>query len=150
MFTKEEASASRQKFWTSFGKYMSPIPGAEGSKVNWINYKTGVKQINFKMISEAKFAAIAVEISGEESMRLLLLKLFTTLGFQLLPDIFYEDHFINEHEKEISMISSRLDEVSIFRESDWPAIISFYKENILLFDAFWAEHKDLFVMQTNA
>ncbi len=45
MFSKQEASQLRKDFWTAFGLYMRPIPSAEGDKINWINYKTGEKDI---------------------------------------------------------------------------------------------------------
>lgn len=45
MYSKAEKSKIRKDFWTAFGQYMKPVPSAEGTKVNWPNYKTGVKQI---------------------------------------------------------------------------------------------------------
>jgi len=49
MFSKKEASQLRKKFWMIFGQYMSPVLSSEGEKINWINYKTGVKGLQFKM-----------------------------------------------------------------------------------------------------
>ena len=49
MFSKQHASQLRKEFWTVFGQYMSPINSYEGEKINWINYKTGVKGLQFKM-----------------------------------------------------------------------------------------------------
>ena len=49
MFSRQEASQLRKEFWTAFGTYMKPVPSAEGEKVNWLNYKTGEKDVFFKM-----------------------------------------------------------------------------------------------------
>ena len=42
MYSKQELSRIREEFWTSFGRYMQPILSADGEKVNWVNYKTGM------------------------------------------------------------------------------------------------------------
>src|SRR5882724_8418668 len=49
MYTKQEASRLRQEFWTAFGQYMALSPSTGGEKANWLNYKTGVRYLNFKM-----------------------------------------------------------------------------------------------------
>ena len=70
MYSKEEASKIRQQFWITFGKYMKPIPSAEGLPINWINYKTGVKHLFFKMDADQKLASIAIEMThAEDSTR---------------------------------------------------------------------------------
>ena len=66
MFTKQEMSNTRQKFWTSLGQYLAPIPGAGGEKINWINYKTGIRNISFKMDVTNDHAYIAIEISHKD------------------------------------------------------------------------------------
>ena len=77
MYTKQEASLIRQKFWTVFGQYLSPIPGAGGEKVNWINYKTGVKGISFKMNADNNRAYVSIEISlSDKNVQLQYFDLF--------------------------------------------------------------------------
>ncbi len=63
MYTKQQASGLRQAFWTAFGQYMSPILSADGEKISWINYKTGMKDVFFKMNAANKFADIAIELT---------------------------------------------------------------------------------------
>ena len=45
---------------------MSPVLLAEGEKVNWINYKTGEKNISFRMHAENKNAIIAIELNHKD------------------------------------------------------------------------------------
>ena len=66
MFTREEASIIRQEFWTAFGKYMRPIPSAEGMKINWVNYHTGVKDIHFRMVADKHSATIYISIQHQD------------------------------------------------------------------------------------
>ena len=63
MYSKELSSKLKTQFWTNFGQYMKPVPGASGLPVNWINYKTGIRNIHFKMDAGNTIAFIAIEIS---------------------------------------------------------------------------------------
>ena len=148
MYSKEQASKLKAQFWTNFGQYMKPVPGASGLPVNWINYKTGIRNIHFKMDADNTRAVIAIEISSpkkEERLQyynqfLSLKKVLastTTLNWQ------WNKTFQNDH-KTISSISQQLNDISILNPSDWPAIISFLKPRIIALDAFWNMVKDGF------
>jgi hypothetical protein len=67
MYSKQEAAQLRQEFWTAFGQYMSPVLSAEGEKVNWVNYKTGEKDIRFRMSADNKTAEIAIELTHKDA-----------------------------------------------------------------------------------
>ena len=56
-----------QAFWTALGQYMSPVLSAEGEKVNWINYKTGEKNIRFAMQADQQYAKIGIELSHKDT-----------------------------------------------------------------------------------
>src|SRR5689334_3229582 len=66
MYSKQQASQLRQEFWTAFGRYMQPVLSAEGEKINWINYKTGIRHIFFRMHA-AKGASIGIEITHPDA-----------------------------------------------------------------------------------
>ena len=146
MYSKQEAAALRQAFWTSFGQYMSPVPSAEGEKVNWVNYKTGVKDIRFRMESDNKKAIIAIELTHrDKGVRLLYFE-----QFQQLKAIFSSiagDHWVwqpfatNEAGVTISKIYSEKTGISVFKKEDWPELISFFKERMVVLDRFWSEVK---------
>ncbi len=149
MFSKEEASRLRQQFWISFGKYMKPILNAEGLPINWINYKTGVKSIAFKMDAEQKFARIAIEINHPDAgVRNLLFQQFEE--FKLMLESTLEEHWDwNEHAvdsfgKQIASIAITLPKVSVFNQQQWPDIISFLKPRIIALDSFWCDVRPIF------
>ncbi len=56
----------------------------------------------------------------------------------------WELHTTDEHGKVISRIYKQLQPVSIFEQTDWPAIISFLKPRIMGLDEFWSMVKDSF------
>jgi Domain of unknown function (DUF4268) len=149
MYTKAEASAIRQKFWTSFGKYMQPVPTASGEKVNWINYKTGIKGIYFKMDANKDFAYVSIEIFlPDKTLEHLYYQTFRTFTKQFEAVVgegwkMKEDFLTNDY-KSVSIIHTELQNVNIFKESDWPSIIEFLKKNMKALDAFWDLYKPAF------
>jgi hypothetical protein len=151
MYTREQAAAIRQNFWTKFGKYMAPVLSAEGEKVNWINYKTGIPHLFFRMNANKDEAYIGIEIMHRnpdkatrlyEQWRSLQPMLEEATG----ESWHWEPQFINETGQELSRIYYTLQTVNIFKESDWPAIISFLKPRMIALDAFWTNHKFIFEM----
>ena len=62
MYSKAEITRLRQAFWTAFGQYMAPVPSAEGETTNWINYKTGLKHVYFRMQADNRQASIGIEL----------------------------------------------------------------------------------------
>ncbi|HPH85379.1 MAG TPA: DUF4268 domain-containing protein [Ferruginibacter sp.] len=151
MYSIKEASAIRQQFWTKFGQYMSPLLSATGQKVNWINYKTGVKWIRFKMDATGTEAIISIEVSANTSE--LLQHYFThmksfraALEEELGESWHWNEQAFNDAGKSVGKIFTSLPAVNVLKESDWPQIISFLKPRILSLDRFWSVHKDIFEM----
>lgn len=149
MYTREEASAMRQKFWTSFGQYMAPVPSASFEKVNWINYKTGIKGILFKMEAVKDSANVAVEIMlSNMVLQHQYFEVFINFAkeFQEIAGKGWlmEKHHINETQQDICKIFIEQKNINIFMQSDWPSIITFLKKNIMAIDAFWNEYKPAF------
>jgi hypothetical protein len=149
MYSKEEASKLRQQFWITFGKYMKPIPSAEGLEINWVNYKTGVKHIFFRMNAEQKQAVISIDITHtDQETRLLFFEQFKALK-TLFEDALEEEwewqqETTNEFGIPLARISMALSGVNVFNQNDWPTLISFLKPRIIALDQFWADVKPIF------
>jgi Domain of unknown function (DUF4268) len=147
MYSKEQTAKLTTQFWTNFGQYLKPIPGAAGQPVNWINYNTGIRNIHFKMEVTTTKAVIAIEISHtKESERLQCYHQFVALKKILettIPSWHWNETLATNH-KTISSITQQLDDVNILNQADWPAIISFLKPRIIALDEFWDLVKDGF------
>ncbi|MCU7549495.1 DUF4268 domain-containing protein [Chitinophagaceae bacterium LB-8] len=146
MYSKQEAAKLKEEFWTAFGQYMAPILSADGEKINWINYKTGEKHIQFRMHADNKKASIAIELSHPDpGIQLLYFEQFIQLKnvFQSIveEEWFWNQHVTNDHGKTISRIYHEITGVSIFKKEDWPKLISFFKPRIILLDEFWSNVK---------
>ncbi len=151
MYTKQEASKQKQAFWTAFGQYMQPILSAEGLKANWINYKTGVTGIHFKMDVDNTHATIAIVFSHSDAdiqaahygqLTQLKAMLQQALGEEWL----WQPMITDEYGKTISRVGTTLQGVNIYRNEDWPTLISFFKPRIIALDAFWSDARYGFEM----
>lgn len=142
MYTKEQASQIKQAFWKAFGQYMALHQSADGLKINWINYKTGIKHLSFKMQADQKTACITIELSHpntgiQELMFEQFVSLKKILNEHLREDWNWELHTIDEYCKPVSSISKCIDQVNILNQNDWPQLISFFKPRIIALDEFW-------------
>ena len=146
MFSKQEAAQLRKEFWTSFGLYMKPVPSAEGELINWINYRTGEKDIAFKMDTFDKTATISIQLTHKDiELQQIYFEQFVALK-KMLKDSLKEDwewqlHTYDETGKVISRIYKTIQGVNIFKKDDWPALISFFKPRIIALDEFWSSAK---------
>lgn len=149
MYSKDEASQLKQAFWTTFGQYISPQLSAEGLKVNWVNYKTGIKYLYFRMEAGKRSASISIEIAHpdagiQELFFEQFMELKNILHNALAEDWEWQLHEMTEDGKIISRIIRKLYNVSIFNKNDWPALISFFKPRIIALDEFWSDAKYAF------
>lgn len=143
MYSKDEASQIRQAFWTTFGQYIAPQLSADGLKVNWVNYKTGIKHLYFKMDADKHSAVIEILITHPDAgIQELFFEQFAELKI-ILNGYLNEEwdwvlHDKDESGKTISRIYKQLNGVSIYNRNDWPQLISFFKPRIIALDEFWS------------
>lgn len=128
---------------------MKPVPGATGEAVNWLNYKTGIRNIFFRLDADKQYTRVGIEIQHvTETERLHYYNHFVALKKLLEQTTGYEWYWqaavVDENGQTISRISQVLNNVSVLNEADWPAIIAFLKPRITALDAFWETVKDGF------
>ncbi|ETZ22278.1 DUF4268 domain-containing protein [Pedobacter sp. V48] len=144
MYSKDQASQIKQAFWTAYGQYMALQPSAEGLRINWINYKTGIKHLAFKMQVDKKSAWIGIELANPDlTIQQLLFEQFEEYK-KLLTGILGEEwqwelHSTDEYGKTVCKIYTVLPGISIFNKEDWPKLISFFKPRIIALDEFWSD-----------
>ena len=146
MYSKQEAAQLRKEFWTTFGQYMTPVLSSEGEKISWVNYKTGEKNIFFRMEADGKNAVVAIELTHtDKDIQQIYYEQFVQLKKFLKEETgeewTWQLHAVNEYGKRISRIYIDLPGTSIFRKEDWPKLISFFKNNMIALDQFWSNVK---------
>ncbi|UYZ63013.1 DUF4268 domain-containing protein [Hymenobacter weizhouensis] len=143
MYSKTEASQLRQAFWTTFGQYMQPVPSAEGGPANWINYKTGLKHVYFRMQADGRHATIGIELTHPDAgLRELFFEQFRELKPMLEEATgeawTWKPDALDANSQPLSRIYQELRPVNLFSRDDWPRLISFFKPRIMALDKFWS------------
>lgn len=149
MYTKEQASKIRESFWKAFGQYMALQPSAEGIKTNWINYRTGIRHLNFRMDADKKLAYVAISFSHpDKGIRALMVEqlkqLQPMLEQYLEGDWYWLDQEASAGSPQLSMLRTDLHGFNIYRQEDWVALVRFFKQHITALDAFWCDAKYAF------
>ncbi|WP_426430131.1 DUF4268 domain-containing protein [Winogradskyella sp. HB-48] len=139
MFSKEESRLLRQEFWTSFGKSFPR---------KWILYNTKIKGLSFKFHFDTKTASISLDLEDDLENRIncweKLVALKNILQTDYLPNTIYEEEYVLDNGKEISRIYLRLEQkVSIHNKNTWRDVMEFFNTNMILFEAFFEDYKDI-------
>jgi len=100
---------------------MAPLPSAEGIKVNWVNYKTGIPNISFKMDADNNTATISILLShSDEGIQQLyfeqFLQLRRILEGTLQEEWTWQKPAMNEYGKPASRIYKQLADVNIHKK----------------------------------
>ena len=125
---------------------MRPVPSAEGMKINWVNYHTGVKDIHFRMAAERHSATIYISIQhpNPEVQELYFeqfLELKELLHATLQEEWQWQLRVPADDGKIITRIYKEMPGVSVFNRDQWPELISFFKQRIIRLDSFWEHAK---------
>ena len=101
------------------------------------------------MQADGKSAYIGIELThADPGMQELLYEQFREfrrlMENQLDEEWEWNLHLQNEYGKTVTKIGITLPNVSIFKQEDWPALISFFKPRIIALDEFWNDVKDAF------
>jgi Domain of unknown function (DUF4268) len=149
MYSKAEASQLRQAFWTAFGQYLAPVPAASGEAIHWLNYRTGVKHVRFRIDADQHGAAISIDLTHPDAA---IREVFFAQCEELRPALeeavgevwTWQPLLVDAHGHELARIGTTLAPANVFSRADWPLVISFLKPRLLALDAFWYNHQPLF------
>lgn len=148
MYSKEETVRLKQQFWIAFGKYMKPVPAADGLPTNWINYKTGVKYLHFRMNAEQFKTSISIEITHDDEITSKLFfehfEAYKAIFFTYLNEEWEWNQCAETQGLLLSEIKKTICGLNIYNQNHWPEIISFLKPRIIALDEFWVDVKPFF------
>jgi hypothetical protein len=141
MYSKQEAATLKREFWTILGKYLAPILSSDEEKVNWMNYKTGEKDIYFRMNADTKKASISIELTHKDpEIQEIYYHHFITLKSVFEENAGnwnWEPLKLNSNGQLISKIYIDKTGLNILNRNDWSELITFFKANMIVLDKFW-------------
>ena len=149
MYGKEEAKQLKRDFWTSFGIYMKKHNLTYGRKINWVNYKTKIKDVYFRLNVDNKEAIFAIELQHQdEGIRELFFEQFQELKVVLEEnfkhELIWDSKTINYFGIPISKIGCSYQGISVFDKNSWKDTFIFLEENITAIHHFWEDFHEVF------
>ena len=149
MYSKEYKNEMKKLFYTSFGKYMSKNKSINDTKIKWLNYKTGVKDIYFRISLETKNALVYIELQHQDDgLRNLFfdqfLELKTVFTNTLGENWEWNRAQENNYGKKCARITTTLKELNLYNKETWAETFQFFEKHLLKIDEFWSEFKEVF------
>jgi len=150
MLSREELKALRTEFWTAFGTVMKPHHSETGFNVRWTNYRTGVKDMYFRMDMDGKRALIAVDFQHPNAgIRDLFWEQFNEykayFHSSMEAEWIWDENFHPPTGIPRARVWIDLGGVSLYKKETWPEAFAFLKSNMLKLDAFWSDVRLTFV-----
>ena len=149
MLKKEELRQLRLDFWDDFEVFTRKKRTANNRKMNWAQYKSGIKDIYFRLDFDTKEAFLAIDLQMRDSgVRELVWDQFmeteNLLKTHVGPELEFHPNFALDEGFEIHRMKWTLTDVNIANKKDYPKVVQFLSDKIQGLDRFWFEFSDLF------
>jgi hypothetical protein len=141
MFSKEEKRNLNAQFFSKFVRHMSRHHSTGGGGGRWEAYKTGVKDLYFRLLTFPE-VGLAIDLQFKDAeIRALFYDQFIELRKLLenhvgAPAVFFEE-FTLESGVVVSRIVWTLPNAYFYDEKQWDTILSWYEVKLLGLDEFW-------------
>ena len=146
---KDETRQLHQEFYNGLGQRMKRHRSADGSRVRWTTYRTGLRDVYFRLEADGRVARVCIDLQHKDAgIRELFFEQFQELRL-LLEDAlgpgaeWEERHFLNSG-KEIARIGVTLGGLNIYDRMHWSKLWDFFEEKLLALDAFWVDVREVF------
>jgi len=148
MWSKEEARNRNIRFYTNFGVYMKKHSAEYSEKIRWVNYRTGLNSVRFKLETFKNSSKVCIDVVNKDrGVREVFFEQFEEFK-TLLSNSMDKLDWVKEYRVDtgiyITRIYAELKGPSINEESDWGEIYKFFEKNILALHEFWKISQDVF------
>ena len=149
MYSKEYKSEIKKLFYTSFGKYMSKNKSINDTKIKWLNYKTDIKDLYFKIDCNENYTKILIDIQhNDDEIRNLFFAQFLELEKLFIKTMgekwIWESEYLNFYGQKSSQISKTLRKVNIYDKKTWVSSFKFLEKRFIKIDEFWLNFYEVF------
>ena len=148
MFTKAEKKQFNTDFWNAFGLYMKKY-NAKFGRIRWVNYRSNVKDIFFRLDISPKKASFSIDIQHrDEGIRNLFydqfLELKGIIKDQIGEDLIWHTEGVNRFNHPSCSIFCELENVSVYKKEEWTKVFSFFEKKMVGLHTFWEEFQEVF------
>ena len=149
MYSKEELKSNKLEFWSKLEDQLNRQKNPDGSKVNWMNYNTGIKDLYFRMEADSSAVRLCIDLQfNDAGIREIYFEQFvefkTILDDKFNPKLQWLPNFDHSNGKTIARIYTEKIGVDINNRKDWDKMHLFLKLNFVKLDAFWDEFDAVF------
>jgi len=134
-------------FFQQFTQHMSSHKIVGGGGKNWDAYKTGIKGLYFRILTQPK-VTLAIDLQfKDESIRELVYDQFYELRRLLASEWneepLYEKNTVYISGEPLSRISVSFDQVYFYNQEQWPEIMEWLEHKLVGLDSFWDTTGDI-------
>ena len=150
MLSKEEHKLYKITFWDEFKKHMQKHRSASGKKINWLQYRTGLKNIFLRLETDKKGIRICFDIQIKEpSVREIVWEqmgeLKKVLRDEMEDEGIWEEHFYNETINDFCRIYWEESSLNYLDLNHRKSIFNFFENKLIRFDRFYDNYKDILI-----
>ncbi len=149
MLSRQERKNLNKEFYTALGRMMQGTFSETGKRINWTNYRTGIRGVYVRMEADKRGVSFNVDVDHkDEDIREMFWAQFVELKHVLAAEmgreLIWHERFQKEDYTEVSRIQCALPGGSLYDKSTWPVMLVFLKVSLISFDSFWASCFDIF------
>jgi hypothetical protein len=150
MFSKEEFKIYKTSFWEEFKQHMSKHRSASGRKMNWLQYRTDLKDIYLRLETNKNNVRVCFDIQFKDSeIRSIVWEQMGELKKVLTNEMGEEgnwvEHFHNETINDFCRIYWEKSKMNYLKSTDKSAIFSFFEDKLICFDRFYDVYKEVLI-----
>lgn len=150
MLSKEEYKIYKTSFWEEFKQLMSKHRSASGRKMNWLQYKTDLKDVYLRLETNKSNIRVCFDIQFKDpDIRSIVWEQMGELKKVLTNEIgeegIWEEHFWNETINDFCRIYWEKDNLNFLDKKNKNEIFTFFEEKLLSFDRFYEVYKDILI-----
>ncbi len=134
-------------FFQQFTQHMSSHKIVGGGGKNWDAYKTGIKGLYFRILTQPK-VTLAIDLQfKDEAIRELVYDQFYELRRLLASEWneepLYKKNTVYISGEPLSRISVSFDQVYFYNQEQWPEIMEWLEHKLVGLDSFWDTTGDI-------
>jgi hypothetical protein len=150
MLSKEARKERNEMFWAAFKEVMRKVSSSSNRRVNWLSYRTDVKDTYVRLVCDGKLTALCYDIQfRDQSVKDIfweqLGELKKVMENSMNYPTIWEENYENSDGKIIGRIYWKLDDVNFYNDDDWEKIHLFFRDRLVEFDSFYQEFKDILI-----